>query len=267
MLEAQYQIDYNKSKLTYYKYGDGSKNILLFHGFGQDHSAFHSWTEILKKDYTVYSFDLFFHGSSNWKDQNPLEKEDWRKILELFFEKEKVLEFELVGFSLGGKFALAALEIFPWRIKKITLLAPDGIKTGLWYSLATYPIALRILFKSIVLKPGRLWCLIKFLRFFHIVDRGLLRFAESQMDTGEKRRRVYNSWVYFRHLKFDLKKLTDRINSSNIPLIVIIGKYDKVIPPKNLNRFVAKINSQSLQIIDAGHNDLISKSILHLNLK
>lgn len=33
-------IEYNGSKLYYYKYGAGQKVILLFHGFGQDHTAF-----------------------------------------------------------------------------------------------------------------------------------------------------------------------------------------------------------------------------------
>src|SRR5258708_7224352 len=143
-------IEYHGSKLFYYKYGVGQKAILLFHGFGQDHTAFNSWIEVLKGDYMVYSFDLFFHGDSVWTSSDPVEKADWKEIIELFLRKEKIVEFELSDCSMGGKFVLSPLESFPDRIKKIALIAPDGIKVNFWYRLATYPFLMRALFESFV---------------------------------------------------------------------------------------------------------------------
>jgi len=93
-----------------------------------------------------------------------------------------------------------------------------------------------------------------------LVGKGLLRFAESQMDTEEKRRRVYYSWVYFRHLKFDLRKIADILNQNKIPLTIVVGKYDKVIQPQNMAQLVAKVRNHRFKIIEVGHNDLISKS-------
>jgi len=45
-----------------------------------------------------------------------------------FLGKEKIELFAVVGFSLGGKFALATLEAFTDKVTKVVLLAPDGIK-------------------------------------------------------------------------------------------------------------------------------------------
>ncbi len=207
MLIQENFIEYQGSRLHYAKAGLGPTPLLIFHGFGQDHQVFEHWVQTLEKDYRLYVFDLYFHGQSTWPIRQPLEKNEWRKIMTQFLEQEKITFFEAAGFSLGGKFALATVESFPEKVKKIILLAPDGIKTSFWYSLATYPIAMRNLFKSMVIKPGRFFALVKFLRPIGLVNKGILRFAESQMDTEEKRRRVYYSWVYFRHLRFDIPQM------------------------------------------------------------
>ncbi len=258
-------ISYANSQLSYTKTGAGSAVLVLFHGFGQNRNAFHQWEEALKDSHTLYSFDLFFHGASHWNSRSPVEKRDWKEIMLLFLKQENIRQFGVVGFSLGGKFAMITVETFPSQVTELTLLAPDGIKTSFWYSLATYPIAVRALFKSMILHPNRLYRLTKLFRRLKIVDQGLLRFAESQMDTEEKRRRVYFAWVYFRHLKPDLFQLTSLLNQHAIPCRLLIGKYDKVIQADNMKAFVGEIEKIQFEVIDAGHNDLIGKSIIHLS--
>src|SRR6478736_2698347 len=116
------RIVYQNSELYYYREGDGNKVILLFHGFGQDHKAFDSWIEAFEKDYAIFTFDLFFHGNSKWVNQQALTKQDWKKIIELFLKQEKVDQFEIAGFSIGAKFVLTTLELFPERTSKVILL-------------------------------------------------------------------------------------------------------------------------------------------------
>jgi len=258
------RIVYQSSELYYYREGDGNKVILLFHGFGQDHKAFDSWIDVLESDYTIFAFDLFFHGNSKWANQQALTKEDWKKIFQLFLEQEKIQRFEIAGFSIGAKFVLATVELFPERIGKIILLAPDGIENNFWYSFATGTSLMRIVFRSLILGRNRLNALIKFLRPFQ--DKNLLRFVGFQLSTEEKRKRVYNSWIYFRHLSFNLKDLSLQLNSRNIPVIFILGKSDKVIPFKVIEEFAKTLNNCQFQLLDAGHPDLIGKGINYLNI-
>jgi len=257
-------ITYHNNKLFYHKEGEGKIPILLFHGFGQDHKIFAAWFEELKNNYTLYSFDLFFHGDSHWSARTPLEKRDWREILELLFTNEKMDAFDVAGFSLGGKFALATLEAFPDKVKRVILLAPDGIKTSFWYSFATYPIIIRALFKSMILHPDRLHRVTKILRTFGLVDKGLVRFAESQMDTPEKRKRVYLSWVYFRHLKFNLDRVARLVNDHQVSFTIILGKYDRIIAAKDMNRILKKLSVYRLEILDTGHQGIIEESKIFL---
>jgi len=254
-------INRGDSRLHYAKGGAGGTPLLLFHGFGQNHQVFAQWVTALGKEYSLYAFDLYFHGQSVWPDREALEKNDWKEIIQQFLQRESIDRFVVLGFSLGGKFAMTTVEVLPEKVIKLYLLAPDGIKTSIWYSLATYPIAVRYLFRSMILKPGRLHVLAKVFRSLGIVDKGILRFAESQMDTEEKRRRVYFSWVYFRHLKFNLRKLANLLNGHHVPVIMIVGKYDKVIEARNMNRFLHYVTNHRFEIIEAGHNDLIKNAI------
>jgi pimeloyl-ACP methyl ester carboxylesterase len=254
-----HHLSFGEAMLHYTQSGKGDKKLLLFHGFGQNRHAFEQWTEHLGDMYTLYSFDLFFHGQSHWPMRQPLKKSDWKEIITTFLSIHHIHSFEVAGFSMGGKFALLTLEWFPDRINHLILMAPDGVKTSFWYSLATYPWAARSLFKSMILKPSRLFTLITVLRRFQLVDKGLLRFAESQMSTEEKRRRVYYSWVYFRNLKFNVHQIAALLNTAEIPLTMIAGRFDRVIKPQDMKRFCQNVNHATYIEIESGHNELINR--------
>jgi pimeloyl-ACP methyl ester carboxylesterase len=194
------------------------------------------------------------------KGEGPLEKFEWKELIDEFLEEEKIDSFHVLGFSMGGKFALATLELFPERVKEIILLAPDGIKTSYWYSLATYPIAFRKMFKSMIANHRRFKNIASTAKSLGIIDKGVLRFVETQMDSEEKRKRVYYSWVVFRHLQSDLNKIAELINKNNITLRLFVGAHDKIITAKNMEKLTSLVPGSELTVVDAGHNGVIAES-------
>lgn len=254
-------FSFDQGNLTYTKHGVGSQHLLLFHGFGQNRNAFQPMNGALADRYTIFTFDLFFHGDSAWhQPETALEKEFWKTLITDFLKQHTIDSFSVLGFSMGGKFAMATLEAFPDRVREIFLLAPDGIKTSFWYSLATYPLAFRKIFRSMIDHPGRFHAIATNAHRLGFIDKGILRFVEYQMNTEEKRARVYYSWVVFRHLKFDLRKIATLINEKNIHLTLLVGKYDKIITASNMQRLLRHVNEYRFEILEAGHNDLIEKS-------
>lgn len=250
---------FQEAKLHFLKSGNGPQVLLAFHGFGQDHKTFKQFAHQVDTQYTVYSIDLFFHGESTWnKGEMPLEKLFWQQLLQEFLRQENINRFSLMGFSMGGKFALASLEAFPTHVEDIFLLAPDGIKTSFWYNLATYPMMFRNLFKSMISKPQRFHVITHTAHRLHIIDKSMLRFVESQMNTEVKRKRVYFSWVVFRHLKFDMNQIAQFINENKIQLTIVVGRFDKIITAKSMNRILSKIENPNLIILESGHNNIIS---------
>lgn len=237
----------------------------MFHGFGQDHKVFKSVSDSLPETYTLYVFDLYFHGKSAWGyGELPLEKQHWKDTVEAFLKEHCIEKFSLAGFSLGGKFVLAILEAFPEKTEAVFLLAPDGIKTSFWYSLATYPLLFRKIFKSMIHHHNRFVAITRGLNTLGLMDKGLIRFAEHQMNTEEKRSRVYYSWVVFRRLSFRMKDIAALINSHSIHVTLITGKYDKVIQPENMNRLLKRLKTYRAEIVESGHNGLIMESLRYL---
>ncbi len=256
-------VQTENAALHYTVVGTGNKTLLLFHGFGQDNTVFHPLARALSTTYTIYIFDLYFHGKSTWvKDEHALEKKEWKKIMNTFLAENTLDEFSVCGFSLGGKFAMATAESFPEKTKALFLIAPDGIKTSFWYSIATYPFLFRELFKSMITKPGRFDAIANIIQSIGLVDKGLVRFAEHQMNTQEKRNQVYYSWVVFRRLTFDLDKLAKLLNDHRIPVTMVTGRYDKVILTKNMNGLVDKLNNPQVEVLEAGHNGLVVSEAL-----
>ncbi len=257
---------YKESSLHYEIIGTGSNILLLFHGFGQDHHVFRSFSETLSDTYTMYFFDLYFHGESKWGyGEEPLEKNFWKDCMNTFLNDQAIDVFSMAGFSLGGKFVLATLEAFPEKTKSVFLLAPDGIKTSFWYSLATYPLLFRRIFKSMIHHHTRFIAIARMLNALGLMDKGLIRFATRQMDSEEKRSRVYCSWVVFRRLQFNINHIAHLINDHSIHLTLITGKYDKVIKPENMKRLIKTLNNYQMKVVETGHNRLIESSLQFIN--
>ena len=255
-------IHHRSNVLHYVKAGNGKQPLLVFHGFGQDHTLYVPLLRSLSPKYTLFIIDLFFHGKSEWNEgERPMKKSDWKNIIEVLLRDQHLTSFSILAYSLGGKFALATLEAYPHQVKDLFLLAPDGIKTSFWYSLATYPKAFRSLFKSMISRYERFLWIANKLNQSNLVDKGLIRFADYQMNTEAKRRRVYFSWVVFRHLTFNLQDIGKLINGNDIRLTMIVGKYDKVIRPENMRKLLQHVRDYRLEVLESGHTGLIQESL------
>ena len=93
----------------------------------------------------------------------------------------------------------------------------------------------------------------------------MLRFTESQMNTEEKRKRVYYSWVVFRHLTFNNGKIAKIINQHSIRLVLIVGKYDTIITANHTTNLTRHVNSFQLEVPEVNHNNIIRAAATLLN--
>ena len=67
-------------------------------------------------------------------------------------------------------------------------------------------------------------------------------------------------WVVFRRLQVNLSEVAALINQHRIPLTVVVGQYDKVIPPKNMRPLLKKVNRYVFETPEVGHTGLIAES-------
>lgn len=252
-------ITIGKHSLKYTIWQGGPDVLLCFHGFGQDHTVYKSVYEALKETHSVYSFDLPFHGESDFaKLERPLTPYDWLEFMQLFFEREAVKNFEVMGYSMGGKYAMITTQLFPKSVKHLHLLAPDGITTHFSYKFSTYPFIFRKLFKTQIKHPWFFNGLVKFIRSLRLMNNYTLRFAESQMNTEPKRAQVYRTWVLLRHFLPELKLLAQSVNHEQAKVSFYLGQYDKVIHKGTIEPLVALLPNSETKVLESGHSQLVN---------
>lgn len=254
--------------LPYIKIGSGSKSIIAFHGFGQDSNYFQSFKLLYETEYTIYSFDLPFHGDHPWEfTENPLTVSSLKSNFHSFFNHEHIDKFMIIGYSIGAKIALNLFNIFPDRVNKLMMVAPDGFRSNIWYKLAVGSAFSRSIFKYVVNNPDFFFNFTDAMVRLKLVNRGVSRFAKSQMNSQQKRDKVYYTWLCLRKMDVDKSKLKRNLEKYRVPLEVYLGKEDKIITENQFGSFtnLPEIDCKVV-ILPTGHTDLIAKTAEYLSL-
>lgn len=244
---------YKNSKIYFQKFGERKELLFAFHGFGEDGSSFVPLNSSLGKKYKIIAIDLPLHGKTEWDRKEIFYKNDLAEIIKQFLQKENANEFSLLGYSLGGKMCLSMVEFFPEQIRKIILLAPDGLKENVWYNVAVYPKWGRDLFKYFIKNPKWFFGFANLLKSINLLPSSLHRFVFQQMETEEKRQLVFDVWTNIADFKVNKKTVKKLLNENNIELLLFFGKYDKVILSKFGEHFKKNLKNCEMTVLEKGH--------------
>jgi len=251
-------ISYKNSSLHYKKYQGGKKNIFIFHGYGHTHVEMFQLSKFFQqRGYTVYAFDLFFHGNSVWDyKEQPIQLEELKHIFTILLKKERIAHFSLLAYSIGSRFALSISYLFPQYVDAMYLIAPDAVKVSHWYRFLTSTTVGMILFR-----------LVKSKRFYNIsvsimsklvfINTGILRFVKYRMSTEHERNKIYMTWMAFKKLSIPFVLLSEKLNEHAVSFYMFLGKYDRIIPYDKLMKQMKYLENKEVYLYDMGHNHLI----------
>ena len=113
-------------KLRYSKLGDSERVVILLHGFGGDAAGWLFNQAPLAAKATVYALDLPGHGQSS-KALNDGSVAHLAATVVAFMDALAITKAELVGHSLGGAIALQAAVDHPNRISGLALIGSAGL--------------------------------------------------------------------------------------------------------------------------------------------
>lgn len=253
--------------MRYATYGSGPASLLAFHGYGQDCSVF-SQLSLAFPDHTIYAFDLFFHGKSEWKEkERALTPALLRELIEGFIRQNNIERFSVLGFSIGARVVIASILDFASVIDAVWLLAPHGIKQDYIYNLATQKGPLNRLFYALVANPGIFFRTLDLAASAGVVNKRLIRFVKTQMRTTEDRQKVYDTWMVYSELKYAWPEIIGILNRSPVKLHVVLGLQDRIIPPQGITRKLYEVQKKEMLILDCGHEQLIGVMIDSLSSK
>ena len=264
ILNIMESVIYNGAKLSYIKYGNGDEVMILFHGYGQDSSVFEKMATHLGDKYTFYAIDIFYHGESEWHSKEKLEHDFWLKLFLRFIEKNDLKTFSVFGYSLGAKFAMLTYAVMPSRIQQIYLVAPDGFSYSFWYNVLTKNELSLFVFKLMLDN----WNFFKKIVFaankIKLISNPLFRFVCYNLDTSEKRKKLYDVWATFRFINLPINDLSMLIRKRYTPLTVFLGKKDEIIDAKSVQNFLDKSKRYHLLSIETNHNQILNLALFEI---
>lgn len=250
---AHCQLEYT------FQHHPGKPWMVFLHGFGQNFRAFDSIYEKEEGQYSFLAFHIFFHGDSQIEEDHLLSMGDWAFMVSEVFKKLEIEKAHWLGFSMGAKFTLSAFQFQPDLFERITLLAPDGLVMNPWYRFATQTFIGRFFLIILLQYLPAIRFLVLLLSKTGFLAKSLGRFVESQLNSPSKRKQVLNTWLKFRKIWPEASIWHPFMTEREIPVLVVLGQRDTVIPKSKFNRFRKNFPGIQWQEIPAGHGSLVEK--------
>ncbi|MHB1921508.1 MAG: alpha/beta fold hydrolase [Chitinophagaceae bacterium] len=226
------------------QWGKGPDILICFPGFGESAHHFSCLEQDLGQIFTLVAVDLPYHGLTRWQGGS-LEPGTLILLAQKIMERLGVDHFSILGYSLGGRVALALAQALPHQVRHLILLAPDGVLETIWYRLANHTRVGRGIFRWSMDHPKILLAVLHGLYQVGWIKSSRYKFVMQQMDTPEKRKKVLDTWATTKNLRPDLRSKTPDRGPGSIPLLLVLGKYDGVISTR-----VAKLMQQAFSHLD-----------------
>jgi len=249
------EMTVNNHTVSYTDEGpDNAHVIILIHGFPFNKSMWNKQVDMLIENYRVIAYDVRGHGNSTAGTDNfsiELFVDDLLGLMDAL----KIDRAMLCGLSMGGYIALNAIENFPKRFGALILCDTNCI--------ADTPEAREKRMKTIE----------------SIQEKGLEQYANESLKnlfapesfvTNKEKIEVVKEMIMetsVQSLSGTLYALSRRketcTNLANIriPVLILVGKEDKITPPDAARQMQKSIKGSILKIIEhAGHLSNIENS-------
>jgi pimeloyl-ACP methyl ester carboxylesterase len=117
-------LDHDDLKIRCYQWGNGSKHVLLIHGWASHSYRWKAYIQnFLKRDYTVHAFDAPAHGLSSGKQLNVML---FSEVIGRYVRENPCIQY-IAGHSIGGYATLYWCYNHPEKSGiKVSILAAPG---------------------------------------------------------------------------------------------------------------------------------------------
>jgi len=255
-------------KLHYYKFGEGAKRMLCFHGYGMHGKQFRLLEDSLGSKYTFYGLDLFFHKETKLKDQSlPTVKQGISKaalatLITDFCKQEGIGRFSVIGYSMGTHYATIVVEEMPEKVEEFIVIAPSSLEPGNLIRFFSKRKTGNKLLEKMALSENMLLNMLKLFKKLRFINMDEYNILFNEIGTEDLRFNFYACFTYLRFLETDKKRLRKAIEDNNIRSIFIFGKRDRSFPPRIGDKLIPKLKNAEVVILDEGH-ELIKQDFVN----
>jgi 3-oxoadipate enol-lactonase len=238
------EITVNDLTVSYNDEGESGAPVIIFiHGFPFNKSMWDKQFKALKENYRVIAYDVRGHGNSD-AGKGDFSIELFANDLLSFMDALKIDKAMLCGLSMGGYIALNAVENYPDRFDALILSDTTCV--------ADTPEAKEKRLKAIesIKKSG-------VEKYAEESIKNL--FAPESLSTKKEeiaavREMIVNTskQSLYKTLKafYERKETCSKLHDINVPVLIMVGKEDKITPPEAAQMMHEKIEDSVLYIIE-----------------
>lgn len=253
-------IHIGSKNFHYLQAGSGRRLLICFHGYRNDATMFRQFIPYLEHEFTMLSIDLPHQGKTIWDGDWIFSKEDLKILIPHLLEKFNAEKFSLLGYSIGGRVCLCAVELFPECIEQCVLAASDGLVFNRFYHFVTKNQPGSNLFKRFLSDEKNLG-FIEIARRCKLITEKKYRFVMHYLKTDDDRIKLRQIWDSLALLIPDHPNLKKNISHYAIPVFIFMGRKDQVIPLRNAQKFVKGMHTAKLTILEKGHRVIDDETI------
>lgn len=259
-------------RLSYKLFGSGTKPIIAFHGFGQDADSWIDLSTKIGESYRIIAIEAPWHGAQvaeKIETKNAIAPINLANAVHQIIVQENADGATIICYSLGARIALNYLSFYPEAISNLILLAPDGLKSVYWRSLATQTMLGRFLFKSTMEHPGWLLGIVKLSAGLRLIPASVKKFVFLQLKPASNRRRLYATWTSLRCICPKTLVIIAHQTTQKTEIHLIMGTRDTIISPKSARKLLRTCPDIRYHEIQSGHfllNDAgleVVRKVLH----
>lgn len=187
-----------------------------------------------------------------------------------FIKKYGGEKINLLGYSLGGRVCLNIVDLLPAQVEKMILVASDGLKFSRFYFFVTRTGIGRVFFKKFLSEQGKYIKWVDKLYARGMINKARHKFLKYYLSDAASRALVVKVWMNMSYLLPDIREVKRKIGTHKIATILIMGRYDRIIPPALAYKFKSGSEQIEVMLVEKGHrifgtetNTLIADKLKH----
>lgn len=248
--------------MTFHIYPSAARHshwIFAFYGFGQQAKVFDRLAQSCSDKYGFVIIDLPYEELNEIPGKKAFSME-----IGSFIESNHIRQITGVSYSMGCRYNLLLAELLPEYVKKIILLAPDGILINRWYRLATSGFIGKHLFKYLMQHPALYLKILQGLYRARLLPANLFGFIKWHVRNRVNSMKVYHAWMNMKNMIPDLQQINRHQRQYSILLFAFFGRHDFVINEKVMQKLSKEIPAAEIILIEKDHNLLDDSLFQHL---
>ena len=234
------------------------RTLLFLHGFGANSYTWSKVSETLSQNYRLILLDLKGHGAAPKPNNEEYSLHDQAELVAAFIMDNGLQDVTLIGHSLGGGVALLVALKFASKdsnpISSLILIDSVAYSQPLpgFIRILRVPVLAQLL---VCVVPNRLQTLqVLKLAYYDadkITDETIEAYSAPLSLPGAHHALIETAK---RIIPEDIEEISRRYGTIRVPILLVWGKHDRIVPLELGERLHRSIASSELVVIDdAGH--------------